>query len=131
MLTSMESPAIILDKASSATTWLAKLTASYRDLQLTIKTQNSADLTVKIQISNQDKMPDFASPATATNEWEYVQIKDLQDGSAINGNVWVSFSWIDKVCMFEVNTNFARWTCATVTTYTAGNVTINVLWSNK
>ena len=114
--------------AATATTDVgsAQLVENFRHVALTLATSGSANFTIKFQISNSRVKPDFTAARSATNRWEYVQVKDLQNNSAIDGDTGVSFSGTDDVRMFEVNTNGQKWISASITAYAAGSIN---LWS--
>lgn len=117
----------IFDAAAATTTdGLAQLVENFRHISLTLATSGSANFTIKFQISNSNTAPDFSAARSATNRWEYVQVKDLQSNAAIDGDTGVAFAGTDDVRMFEVNTNGQRWVCATITAWAAGAIS---LWS--
>ena len=49
-----------------------------------------AALTVKFQGSTSDTAPDFSSAQSVTNMWDFIQVIDLEDGSAIDGDTGVA-----------------------------------------
>ncbi len=105
-------------------TGLPQLVENFRHVQLTLASASSANFTIKFQISNSQALPDFSSARSATNIWEYVQVKDLQNNAAIDGDTGVAFAGTDDVRMFEVNTNGQRWINATITALSAGTVSL-------
>lgn len=115
---------IILDAKATTGIGNAQLVESFRHLLLTLSSQANANFTVKFQGSNSNEMPNFATAKSATNEWDYVQVKDLQDNSSISGDTGVAFAGTDDVRQFEVNTNGLRWICAEITAISAGSVNV-------
>jgi len=64
---------------------------------------------MKIQISYQIAKPDFSAAASPTNQWAYIQIKDLATNTAINGATGIVATGTDIAADYEVNTNGQRW----------------------
>lgn len=112
--------------AATATAGTPQLVENYRHVALTLASSGNANFTIKFQISNSRVAPNFASPRSATNRWEYVNVKDLQNNTGIDGDTGVAFAGTDDVRMFEVNTNGQRWVSASITAYAAGAIS---LWS--
>lgn len=99
---------------------------------VSVDTASSANLTTKIAGSIQDPAPDFTAAQTATNSFDYIQLKDLEDASSIDGDTGFAVAGTDDHRLFEININALRYFTAVVTTYTAGNITIKVrLYNNK
>lgn len=99
------------------------LVESFQHVILTIAGGNTSVLTVKIKASMSDAKPDFSAAQSETNRWDYVQLKDLQDNSTINGDSGVALAAND-VRQFEVNTNGIRFICPDVSAYTSGRVSV-------
>ena len=116
----------IFDAKAEAATGTPQDVSKYRHLVLQFATASSANLTVKFQGSVQDTCPDFSAAQTATNNWDYIQVKDLQSGSSINGDTGVSPAGTDDFRLFELNTNLLKWVCATITTRAAGSLTLKL-----
>ena len=95
----------------------------FRHIELElISSQATNNFTVKIAVSDQENMPNFNEAASETNRWSYVQIKNLADGSSVNGATGESVSGaINK--LFEVNVNKLRWLCPIVSSYVSGDLT--------
>lgn len=84
----------------------------------------TAALTVKFQGSIQETCPDFSAAQTKTNHWDYIEVVDLQDGSAIDGDTGVAVATADDYRLLEANVNGLQWICARVTARSAGSVTV-------
>src|SRR3990172_690856 len=74
----------------------------FQHVLLTLSSASSANFTIKFQASNSDTAPNFVAAQSVTNRWDYIQVKDLQSGSAINGDTGVAFAGTDDVRLFEV-----------------------------
>ena len=114
-------PITIFSAKAATGTGNKVLVSDYRHVMATLSSDTHATFTIKFQMSDSVTAPDFASAQSPTNLWDYVEVKDLQDGSAIDGDTGVAFT-DDDVRRFEVNTNGQRWLCATITNYTDGNI---------
>ena len=99
--------------------------SDFMHLVLSLATASSANLTVKFQGSIQEDMPDFSAAQTAANMWDYIQVKDLEDGSSIDGDTGIAPAGTDDFRLFELNVNGLKWINAVVTARSAGSVTIS------
>ena len=91
-----------------------------------------AALTVNFQGSIQDTCPDFAVWQSVTNMWDYIEVIDLNTGSAIDWDTWVSVATNDDYRLFEANINGLKWINAIVSGRTQWEVTIKwCLFSNN
>lgn len=86
-------------------------------------TDNNANLTVKAQGSIQEEKPDFASAQADDNIWDYVQMKDLEDNSSVDGDTGFAVTGTDDTKQYEVNVSGLRWFTLNVTARSAGDVT--------
>lgn len=96
----------------------------YDHIVLAIDTEDNANLTVKFQGSILETKPDFSAAQSVSNPWDFVQVKDLEDGSSIDGDTGLAPAGTDDHRLFEVNTNGLKWFCARVTARSAGKVTV-------
>lgn len=111
--------------AKAATGWDKAIDVSdFRHCVLFISGAGTANLTVKFAGSIQEEMPDFDAAQSVTNQFDYVQVKDLEDATGIDGDAGIAFAAANDFRMVEVNVNGLRWLSAVVTTYAAGNVTV-------
>lgn len=60
---------------------------------------------------------------TAANPWMYVEVIDMEDGSAIDGDTGVAFT-AGSIRMVEANINALDWMGVHITARTAGTVTV-------
>lgn len=118
---------VLLNAAAADGAGNAQLVADYRHLELVLGTTGTANLTVRVQVSNQETPPDWEAAQSPTNQWEYAQLKDLEDGSSIDGDTGVAFAAADANRQFEVNTNRVRWINGIVSSYVAGAATLKLL----
>jgi hypothetical protein len=83
-----------------------------------------AAMTVKFVGSIQETPPDYARPQGPTNQYEFIQVIDLEDSTAVDGDTGLTLAAADANRMFEVNVNGLRWLSALITAGTAGEVTV-------
>ena len=105
--------------------WLAD---GFRNIVCTVLPNTTPSYKLYFMKSDQVAEPDFAAPVSATNLIEYVEVIDLNDGSAIDGTTGVTIS-ATTLRSFEWNNNTAKWVGIIVNTYATGNLTGNVLMS--
>jgi len=102
------------------------------DLVLATSGMGSGDtFTVKVQGSSAETCPNFHLTKSATNEWDYIQTIDLEDGSSIDGDTGITFSDSDDLRKLAVNVDGLRYinviiTAQSDTTNTSITVTINL-----
>lgn len=75
-------------------------------------------VTLKFAAANSETCPAFGSAQSTTNKWDYIQVIDLEDGSAIDGDTGITISAADDVRRFEVQSNGANWINVIVTSVT-------------
>ena len=92
-------------------------------ITIMVSTASSANLTVKMQGAMTEEAPDFSAAQTVANQWDYIEMKDLQDGSAIDGDTGIAPAGTDDFRIFEVNVNGLQWINMRVTARAAGSVT--------
>jgi len=106
-------------------------TESFRHLLFTLSSASNADFIIKFQGSMSNTAPDFSAAQSVTNRWDYIQVKDLQSGSTVDGDTGVTYS-ADDVTRYEAIFSGYNWVSATITTYNAGAITLSVkLCDNK
>lgn len=103
--------------------WLAD---GFRNCVCTILPNTSPSYKLFFMKSDQVAEPDFSAPVSTTNLIEYVEVVDLNDGSAIDGTTGVTISGT-TLRSFEWNNNTAKWIGIIVNTYATGNITGNIL----
>lgn len=94
------------------------LCADFRHLDLVIATlgMGAGDtLTVKIQGSSAEEAPNFGAAKTISNEWDYIQVIDKEDGSTVDGDVGIAFADSDDLRKLTVNVDGLMWFTVNVT----------------
>ena len=123
----------ILASASATGEGNAVRVDDIRHILFQVGTDNTADLTYKFQGSLSDASPDFGAARSATNNWDYVEVVDLEDGTLIDGDTGITVAGVtDPVGsrMFTLNVDFMKWVNCEVTAWNAGGVTVGLLGAN-
>lgn len=106
------------------------LVADFRHKQATISCVGfgAADTaTIKCQGSNQEDIPDFDAAKTADNEWDYIQMIDLEDSSTVDGDTGVAFADSVDLRKFVINADGLKWITFNITAQSdTANTTITV-----
>lgn len=102
------------------------LVEDFDTIVVTVTSQDSGSGTVKMQGSIAETRPAFGSAQSATNRWDYVQMKDLEDNSSVDGDDGVVATGTDIARQFEVNVSGLRWFCPVVTARVAGSFNVHV-----
>jgi len=109
----------------------------YQDICVCISSATNANLTVKCVGSmgksvDSDAVPDFTAAQSATNQWDYLSMWDLEPGTIVVGNTGLAFAGADDTKNLMVNVSGLKWLNFRVTTYVAGNINVVCLpFSNK
>lgn len=108
--------------------------ADFRDAVLSLDSDGGGDaaMTIKVVGSIQETPPDFAKPKSASNQWNTVQIINLEDSSAVDGDAGVVLAAADINAMYEINVNGLQWISLIIENGTAGEITARVrLFDNQ
>ena len=106
----------------------------FRNCIFTFNTDGGGDavLTVKFQGSIAEDAPDFSAAQSPTNQWDYIEVIDLEDGSAIDGDVGIAVSTGDDNRQLEANINGLNYVNAIISGWTEGEVTVKArLFNNE
>jgi len=83
-----------------------------------------AAMTVKVAGSIAEGIPDFAKAQSVSNQYDFVDVIDLQNGTEIPGDTGFVVATADDHRMFEVNTNGLKWLTVIATAGTQGELTV-------
>ena len=75
----------IVDGATSAVSSSPYPIEDYSNIMLTVVGSDTASATLKVVGSFQYDAPDFSQSADADNQWSYISVRDLEDGTNIDG----------------------------------------------
>ena len=104
----------------------------FRHAIFAVSTSGNANLTLKFvgalakSPDSLNSCPDFSAAQSNTNMWDYIEVVDLEDGSAIDGDTGISPSGTDDYRLFEANINGLDWINAVLTAWSAGDATVIV-----
>jgi hypothetical protein len=107
--------------------------ADHRNVVLSFDTDGGGDaaMTIKCVGSIQKTPPDFAAPQSADNQYDFLEMIDLQDGTPVDGDVGFVVAAADDHRQFEANINGQEWIAVIATAGTAGEVTVNARLFNN
>lgn len=102
------------------------LVSDFKNAILSFYTAATATLTVKVAGSigklNGDS-PNFGATVSPSNPYTFVQIIDLDTGSAINGATGIVVAGTDVGKTYEINTNGIKFLTLVPTAWTQGSIT--------
>ena len=96
----------------------------FRHTIISLDGYDSNNCTVKIVGSIAETCPDFSAAQAYDNAWEYIEVVDLNSGSAIDGDTGVAQAGTNDHRLFEANINGLTWINAIITAWSAGSVTV-------
>ena len=102
------------------------LVEDYGNAILALATASSANMVIKFYGSTSEVAPTFTSAQSVSNMYDTVQVIDLENGSAIDGDTGITLSGTDDFRMLEMNTNHLRWVTAIISSYSAGAATLTL-----
>lgn len=116
----------LLDAASAANTYKMIPVDDFRNCIFSFATDGGGDaaLTVKFVGSVSDVVPDPSAAQSVSNMWDYIQVKDYEDGASIDGDTGISVATTDDYRLVEANTNGLKYVGVIVTARSEGEVTI-------
>ena len=117
----------IMDAKTDTGVGLTILVADYRHIVISV-TAIAATATLKCAGSIADAEPNFAAAVSATNEFDFVEMVDLQNqGTIIEGDTGVPFvGAVTESRLFEVNTNGLKWLTFDIDAISAGSLTVRI-----
>lgn len=98
--------------------------ADYEQMMLTLASANNGEFTIKVVGSYMDAQPDFSKASDKDNRWTTISVRNLEDGTNIDGETWISLEGTDSVSSYLVNVPGLKWIWVKVTSYTAGEVNV-------
>lgn len=67
---------------------------------------------------------DYSAAQAEDNQWGYMMLKDLNDGTTIDGDIGISYAGTGGTQFVEINTNGLKHFVVEVDNYTGGNATV-------
>lgn len=104
----------------------AIFTQDAEGVSVSIDTDGGGDaaFTLKLWASDQVDPPDAAEAQSTTNQYDFVDMIDKEDGASVDGDTGFVVSAADDHRQFEANVNGARWMGILATAGTAGEATV-------
>lgn len=123
----------LLDAAAAANVYKWVAVEDFKNVVFSFATDGGGDaaLTVKFIGSISEAAPTPSSAQSISNHFDYIEVVDLEDGTAIDGDTGVSVATADDYRLFEANINGLKWIGAIVTARTEGEVTVKVRTFNE
>lgn len=101
--------------------------SDFRDAVLAFNSDGGGDAAMTIQVvgSIQQTPPDFAAPQGPDNQYDFLQMIDMEDSSTVNGDDGIVLAAADVNRMFEVNVNGLQWLGLLLPAGTEGEITVH------
>lgn len=93
---------------------------------LTLKTAGSIGKVIADVVSTKIDTPNFGATQTDSNPYTFVEVIDLDTGTAVDGAVGIAASATDLNKMYEVNVNGLKYFTVLPTAWTQGSFTVKV-----
>lgn len=106
----------------------------YKNIAVSIGTSGNANMTIKCKgsLGEVNSAPTFVEASKAIgNQWEYIQMVDLNDGTSYAGNTGCVFTGTDGVRMFAVNVDNISYLTFDITARSAGAATVKACGSDN
>lgn len=104
--------------------------SDFRTIVLQVSTAGTATTTLKVAgtlSTTVDTVPNFGATVSASNPYAFLQIIDLDTGSAINGATGIVVAGTDINKQYEINVNSEKYVTVFPTSWTAGAISIKAL----
>lgn len=99
----------------------------FRNVVITIASEDSSELVVKCVGAIGDTSPDFTAAQSPTNQWDYIEMADLTDSSApVRGATGITLTGTDVCNIYEINVNGLDWLNFIISSYAVGKLTITL-----
>lgn len=110
------------------------LVEDFRNCVFEFVTSGSFSATVKIagSIASGGANPaNFGAAQSAQNIYTFLQIIDLDTGTAVNGATGITSAGTDLIKKYEININAVKWVAPILTAWTAGVITMRMLLADN
>jgi hypothetical protein len=114
----------ILSSAAATTTGNIMDVAQYRFVTCSLSADGVTTATVKFAGSVSDSAPNFSTAQSSTNQYDYVDVLDVEDAASIDGDTGISFAGAADHRLVKVNTDGLKWFTAGITTWVTGTTTV-------
>lgn len=103
--------------------------SDFRNAVISVFAPANSTFTIKFAASIGDTAFDATAAQSTTNVYDFTEVIDLQDGSAIDGDTGVTIDNTTAAVncrLFEVNTNSIDYVAVLVTAWTDGSVSASI-----
>ncbi len=116
---------------TSSTLPNAMLVKSFANVDCAIETTGSATATIQFTGSLMDDAPDPSATSSITNQWSYIEVVDLEDGTAYDGDTGIAITGTDIHKIVELNISTLAWVRPMITSYTTGTIYVSCIASDN
>lgn len=99
----------ILSATSTNGAGTVMIVDDWQHIVCAMDTLRTSSYTLKFAGSISDGAPIFNNAAASTNQWDYIEVVDLQDGNTVDGDTGLTYANQEDHRMFEVNTDLLKW----------------------
>lgn len=119
------SPKMMLNNVNAAVISEAENVDNSRHVVLAITADGTTPtFRIRVKGSITNDAPNFGGAQTRQNQWEYIMLKDLNDGTTIDGSTGISWAGTGSTRLVEINTNGLKHFVVEVDNHTSGNATV-------
>ena len=87
-------------------------------------------MTIKVQGSHSDTVPDFNAVQSYTNMWDYIDTLDAQNGTSVDGDTGYACTGTADNRMLSATVKGLKWLTVAVTAWTAGTLDAKAMMYN-
>jgi hypothetical protein len=98
----------------------------WKNVALSLNFITTPTMTVKVQGSIAEDAPSFSDSQAYDNRWDYVEVIDVEDGTALDGDTGIACTGTADNRIFEANVSALKWITVAITAYTAGTLDVRV-----
>lgn len=100
-------------------------TSDFRHFIFSVHADANTTATVRVKGSAQNELPDFSAASSASNDWGYVGIRELENANLINGATGVVISNTTHQKLYEVECNGLTHIAFDVSSVSGDGIVIN------
>lgn len=107
---------------------------NYRHIKVSVATDGGGDANFTLKFAGAisdgataNAGPDFTAAQSVTNMYDFLEVIDLEDGTAIDGDTGFAKVGADDYRIFTINVDGIKWFNARLTARSAGEVTVKML----
>ena len=116
----------LLDKATAEGSSIAYPIEDYEHMMLTVATEWNAEGSIRFWGSFADNAPDVTEDFSIDNQFFFISVRNIEDGTNVDWLTWITLEWTDVVNAYLVNVPWLKWIGATIQSYTAGTINVSL-----